>query len=182
MNLDRLFLIDDKVEGLTPDFSKLVLMMNYARFTTIRAVEDLSVEDLDFTYDEKGNTVGMLLAHMAAVEKIYQYLTFGDHTDEEVDAYAETLEPALSLGKEARVLKGKTAEEYIHELNISREETIAAFKNLPDEWLYEEKEWWQGKQANRYFMWFHVFEDEISHRGQIRIIKKMAESARASKV
>ncbi|MFC0186942.1 DinB family protein [Fictibacillus aquaticus] len=177
--MDRLFLIDEKEEGLSPDFSKLVSMMNYARHTTIRAVEDLSVEDLDFTYDEKGNTIGMLLAHMAAVERIYQYLTLGDHTDEEVDAYAETLEPALSLGDAGRALKGKRAEEYIRELEIVREETIAAFKNLPDEWLYEEKEWWQGKQANRYFMWFHVFEDEINHRGQIRIIKKMAQSVSA---
>ncbi|MFK9093966.1 hypothetical protein [Bacillus salipaludis] len=32
--------------------------------------------------------------------------------------------------------------------------------------------WWD-RPANNYFKWFHVFEDELSHRGQIRIIKKM---------
>ena len=28
-------------------------------------------------------------------------------------------------------------------------------------------------QLTTTFKWFHVFEDEINHRGQIRLIKKM---------
>ena len=47
------------------------------------------------------------------------------------------------------------------------------FKTLPDEWLFQQTPFWFDQQANNYFKWFHVFEDEINHRGQIRIIKKM---------
>lgn len=39
-----------------------------------------------------------------------------------------------------------------------------------NEWLYEEAPW-GGVSANNYFIWFHTFEDELSHRGQIRILR-----------
>jgi C-terminal processing protease CtpA/Prc len=29
-----------------------------------------------------------------------------------------------------------------------------------------------GSEGNNYFCWFHVFEDEINHRGQIRLLAK----------
>jgi uncharacterized damage-inducible protein DinB len=46
-------------------------MMDYTRETKIRAVQDLSVEALDFRISGTGNSIGMLLAHLVAVEKIY---------------------------------------------------------------------------------------------------------------
>lgn len=30
-----------------------------------------------------------------------------------------------------------------------------------------------GTPTSNYFKWFHVFEDEINHRGQIRLIRKL---------
>ena len=42
--------------------------MNYARITTFDAVKGLSVSDLDFLLDDKANTIGMLLLHIASVE------------------------------------------------------------------------------------------------------------------
>ena len=36
----------------------------------------------------------------------------------------------------------------------------------------EETPFWGGQPANNYFKWFHVFEDEINHRGQIRWLCK----------
>ena len=34
-----------------------------------------------------------------------------------------------------------------------------------------EGRWENGIVYNQYYLWFHVLEDEISHRGQIRTIK-----------
>ncbi|EDL66474.1 hypothetical protein BSG1_03940 [Bacillus sp. SG-1] len=45
-------------------------------------------------------------------------------------------------------------------------------KKLNDDWLLTEKEWGHGAPYNHYYLWFHVFEDEINHRGQIRSIKR----------
>lgn len=36
-----------------------------------------------------------------------------------------------------------------------------------------EGRWENGIVYNQYYLWFHVLEDEISHRGQIRTIKEI---------
>jgi hypothetical protein len=46
-------------------------MMTYVRRTTLQAVEGLNVAQLDYLVRPDGNTIGMLLAHMAAVEDEY---------------------------------------------------------------------------------------------------------------
>ncbi|GAE39360.1 hypothetical protein BWGOE5_38900 [Bacillus mycoides] len=46
----------DKVDGLQVEFSKLVSMMNYARYTTMQAVEGLTIEELDYLYDDEANS------------------------------------------------------------------------------------------------------------------------------
>ena len=171
MNLDTLYIINQK-DGLGLEFSKLVSMMNYTRVTTIDEVKDLTVEELDFLYDEEANSIGMLLSHLVAVEKAYQIETFEkrDLTEDEL----VPLLPSLDLGSLGREkIKGHTIDYYMKQLAEKRNETIEKFKTLPDEWLYEQTPFWRDRPANNFFKWFHVFEDELSHRGQIRIIKKM---------
>lgn len=178
LNIQTLYVIDQK-EGLSLEFSKLVSMMNYTRVTTMEEVRNLSVEELDFLYDEKANSIGMLLAHMAAVERAYQIETFEnrDLTEEEIS----NLNPALDLGLKAReLIHGNPIEYYINLLNEVRNTTIETFKTLPEEWLFEQTPFWWDRPANNYFKWFHVFEDELSHRGQIRIIKKMIGNLKTS--
>lgn len=176
INLQTLYLIDHK-DGLGLEFGKLVSMMNYVRSTTINAVKDLSMEELDFLYDEEANSIGMLLAHMAAVERAYQIDTFENRelTEEELSR----LLPGLELGIKGReLLKGKAIDHYLMELSEVRKTTIGMFKTLPDQWLFEQTPFWWDRPTNNYFKWFHVFEDELSHRGQIRIIKKMIKKQR----
>ncbi|MDR7073890.1 DinB family protein [Fictibacillus barbaricus] len=166
--------IIDEIEGYSKDFSILISMMNYAREMTIRHVQDLSTEALDYRINGIGNSIGMLLAHFNAVEKIYQFLSIeGAHlSEEEIDRYADTLEPAISLGEAATVISGNTADFYIEDLKKTREKTLSLFQELPDSWLYETTPWWEELPSNNYFKWFHVFEDEIAHCGQIRLLKK----------
>jgi uncharacterized damage-inducible protein DinB len=171
MNWDTLYLIN-QIEGLGLEFSKLVSMMNYTRYTTIEEVKDLTLGELDFLYDEDANSIGMLLAHMAAVEKTYQIVTF-ENRDLNVEEESSLL-PGLDLGSLGREkIKGNTIEYYLEQLADVRNNTIKMFEKLPDEWLFEQAPFTRDHPANNYFKWFHVFEDELSHRGQIRLIKKM---------
>ncbi|WP_410983874.1 DinB family protein [Bacillus cereus] len=162
----------DKVDGLNTEFSKLVSMMNYARYTTMQAVQDLTIEELDYLYDENANSIGMLLYHMAAIEFYYQIHTFEDR--EPTEAELERWLPGVELGNLGRqMIKNHPIDYYINVLQEVRAKTFATFQSLPDEWLYKTTQFWHDKPANNYFKWFHVFEDEINHRGQIRLIKKM---------
>lgn len=171
MGNQGLFLIDQK-DGLSLEFSKLASMMEYTRVTTLAEVGDLTVDQLDFLINDEANSIGMLLAHMVSVERAYQIETFENRefTDEDI----QMLNPALELGKAAREqIKGKPIEYYLKELEQTRKKTIDAFQTLPDSWLFEQAPYWGGHPMNKYFKWFHVMEDELNHRGQIRVIKKL---------
>lgn len=171
MDNQHLYVIDKK-EGFSLEFSKLVSMMAYTRETTLAEVQSLSVEQLDFLVHPEANSIGMLLAHIASVEIAYQIDTFEnrDFTEEEI----EVLSPALNLGKVGQeAIQGNPIEFYLEKLEQTRKKTIEKFQTLQDSWLFEQRPFWYGEPTNNYFKWFHVFEDELSHRGQIRMIKKM---------
>ena len=51
-------------------------MMNYVRSTTLSAVAGLGVDELDYQHDAQSNSIGALLAHIAAAEVGYQAATF----------------------------------------------------------------------------------------------------------
>lgn len=169
MDTERLYLITDH-PGFTPEISQLISMMNYARYTTLRAVRDLSIEQLDERPAGFGNSIAMLLEHFAGVEVVYQIITFEgrDPKDEELTRWL----PGLDLGEKGESIRGKPLEHYLEQLAEVRAKTLAEFAKLDDAWLHQEFPWWDEKPGNNYFCWFHVFEDEINHRGQIRLIRK----------
>nr|WP_225446558.1 DinB family protein [Paenibacillus rhizovicinus] len=167
--MDDIYLITD-MPGYTPQVGRLLSMMNYARHTTLEAVKGLTQEQLDYLLDARSNSIGGLLMHFAAVEYAYQVSTFEDRrlSDEELAEWGA----ALELGDAGREkLKNFGLDYYLGKLETVRQRTCDLFRTVDDNWLYEQEEFWYGKQANRYFMWFHVFEDEINHRGQIRLIR-----------
>lgn len=170
MDQNRIYLIAD-IPGYTPGISCLLSMMNYARHTTLGSVKGLSMDQLDYIQDSTSNSIGALLLHFAAVEFAYQKGTFEgrDLNPEEMKIWGA----ALDLGEQGRQeIKGKPLEYYLNTLQEVRAQTEELLRGKTDDWLYEEHPFWQGKPANHYFMWFHVLEDEINHRGQIRWLRK----------
>lgn len=171
MEKHGLYVIEKK-EGLDVEFGKLLSMMEYTRVTTLAEVKDLSVDQLDFLIHDEANSIGMLLEHSISVEKAYQIDTFEkrEYTEEDI----RLLNPGLDLGREAREqIKGNPVEFYMENMKQTRDKTIETFRTLPDSWLFEQTPFWDGELTNNYFKWFHVMEDELNHRGQIRMIKKI---------
>ena len=168
---EKLFLITD-IPGYTPKISRLICMMNLARQVTLHSVKGLTIKELDYLHDDESNSIGALLLHIAAMDFAYQKITFEerDLTEEELRKW----EHALELGPAGREkIKENDLEFYINALNEVRNKTNEILKSKDDEWL--EKEVPMGKhKSNNYYLWFHVFEDEINHRGQIKWIKKRA--------
>ncbi|WP_174613482.1 DinB family protein [Virgibacillus ihumii] len=159
------------LEGYTPQIGRLVHMMNYARTTTLQAVKGLTIEQLDYLYADNANSIGALLTHMAAVEFCFQIETFDER--EPTDAEVQEWGAGLDLGEKGRhEIKGKPLDYYIDKLDKVRNRTLTEFKRRNDDWLYVERKW-ASYPSNNYFIWFHTFEDEINHRGQIRIQRKM---------
>ena len=158
----------ESIAGFSSGIGRLVGMLTYARSTTLAAVAGLTVAQLDQLQDATSNSIGALLAHMAAVERSYQILTFEDRlltADENANLAA-----ALKLGAEGqRTFRGQPLEHYVDELAVVRNATLAALAERDDAWLDASVR--VAPRINAHWAWFHVAEDEINHRGQIRWLR-----------
>ena len=157
--------------GFSPQIGRLVAMMTYARRTTLQAAAGLGVEQLDHLHDPESNSIGALLAHIAGGEVSYQRGSFEGRglTAEDRSRWGA----ALELGERARrQIRGEPLQHYVDALRDVRAQTLRELAQRDDAWLEETTPFWGGHPANNYFKWFHVFEDEINHRGQIRWLRR----------
>ena len=148
-------------------------MMNYARHTTLSAVEGLEVDELDYLPDPQSNSIGALLLHIAAAEVGYQAATFyaRELNDEERSEWGA----GLDLGERARrEIRGHELDYYVGKLQQVRARTLDELGQREDGWLEAETSFGGGRRVNNYFKWFHVFGHEINHRGQIRWLRSRA--------
>jgi len=165
----------EPLSGYSPVIGRLVGMLTYARSTTLAAVRDLTIEELDYLHDPESNSIGALLFHIAAVERSYQVLTFEERLlSEEENAELTT---ALKLGDLGRQqLRGFSLQHYVDRLNSVRQSTLSAFALRDDAWLESSVK--VAPRMNAHWAWFHVAEDEINHRGQIRWLRPRAKRGR----
>ena len=133
----------------------------------------LAVAQLDHLHDAKANSIGALLLHLAAIERLYQIHTFegkkwGDFDDE---TKKEWNMPA-ALGKEARKsIKGHDLAYYLDKLKSVRKQTLAELQKRDDAWLMQVDPDFGWGPTNNYCKWFHVCEHESHHNGQIKWLK-----------
>jgi uncharacterized damage-inducible protein DinB len=157
--------------GFTLEVGRLVVMLTYARRTTLMAVKGLSTSQLDHLQDAESNSIGALLTHIGGIEVAYQCSTFEQRRlspDEQARWSA-----ALDLGERGRSeIRGHPLAYYIAMLEEVRAHTLRELAARDDAWLEETTPFWGGQPANNYFKWFHVLEDEINHRGQIRWLRR----------
>ena len=157
------------LSGYTPTIGRLVAMLSYARDTTLRAVEGLTREQLDHQHDDRSNSIGALLAHIAAVDRGYHVVTFEGR--EPTAAEQDRWGGALKLGDQARrEIRFHELQFYLNELREAREATLEALAARDDTWL--EAPLRIAPTLNAHWAWFHVAEEEINHRGQIRWLAK----------
>lgn len=160
-------------EGYAPHIGTIASMMTWMRTTILRPVHGMTVEQLDYIHDDKSNSIGSMLLHLAATERFYQVHTFenkkwGDWTEKDKQRF----EVAMNLGDEARkVIKGHDINFYLDTLKEVRETTLSEFKKRDDKWLLQVDESWFWGPTNNYCKWFHVCEHESNHNGQIKWIK-----------
>jgi uncharacterized damage-inducible protein DinB len=158
----------EPIAGYSPTVGRLVQMLTYARSTTLAAVDGLTSAELDHLHDPTSNSIGALLAHIAAVERSYQIMTFQERllSQQENELWAS----ALKLGEHGRrSLPGYPLEYHLEQLSAVRAATLAELASRDDAWL--ERSVTVAPRINAHWAWFHVAEDEINHRGQIRWLR-----------
>jgi uncharacterized damage-inducible protein DinB len=125
----------------------------------------MTIPELDHLHDDRSNSIGALLAHVVTVERAYQVLTFEDRdlSPQEGSTWAT----ALKLGLEGqRRLRGEPLDCYLEQLATVRQKTLEELALRDDAWLDTTVS--TEPRMNMHWAWFHVAEDEINHRGQMR--------------
>jgi len=168
-------------KGYSPQIGTLVSMMTWMRSTMLRSVKGMSQKDLDYLLDADSNSIGALLMHLAATDRIYQINTFEGNPLKELPAsFKEKWEIAMELGELARkTVKGHDLDYYLNLLSETREQTLAEFRKRDDDWLLAVDKTWGWGPTNNYCKWFHVCEHESNHNGQIKMIRKRIPGAKA---
>lgn len=160
-------------EGYSPQIGTLVSMLNWMRMVILNPVKGMSVQDLDYVIDDKANSIGAMLWHLAATERFYQIHTFegkkwGDWSKEDDEMWST----AMGLGDNARKeIKGNDLEFYLDKLESVRAHTLEELAKRDDDWLMAVDEEWPWGPTNNYCKWFHVCEHESNHNGQFKFIK-----------
>lgn len=167
IKIDDYNLIGER-EEYTPQIGTLVSMLNNLSDRVEYHVKNLDQRELDHLHDEKANSIGALIMHLAAAEKIYQLYTFENRgfNDEEEKFWG----PALYLDDAGReTYKGHDVEYYLKIYREVRAVTLEEFKKRDDEWLKKTN---PTRSSNNHYYWFHVMEHQSSHLGQILFLKK----------
>jgi len=160
-------------EGYSPQVGTLVSMLTWMRGSILAPVKGLTVAQLDYLHDAKANSIGALLLHLAAMERLYQIHTFegrkwGDFDNETKKEW----DLPAALGKEARKsIKGHELAFYLEKLRSVREQTLAELRKRDDAWLMQVDPDFGWGPTNNYCKWFHVCEHESHHNGQIKWLK-----------
>ena len=167
-------------KGYSPQIGTLVSMMTWMRGAILASVKFMSQKDLDHLVDNNANSIGALLMHLAATDRIYQINTFEANSLKELPAdFKEKWAVAMDLGEPARkAIKGHDLDFYLNLLSETREHTFAEFRKRDDDWLMAVDKNWGWGPTNNYCKWFHVCEHESNHNGQIKFLKKRLPGAK----
>lgn len=170
---DSIYLIGPQ-EGYSPQIGTLLSTMTMMRAWVIRSVEDLTMEQLDFQIDDKSNSIGAMLLHLAATEKYYQLNTFDEMEWGSWSAEVKKeWDVPSGLGEKGRKeIKGNNIDYYLSKLAAVRAVTKKEFAERDDDWIMKSEPFFSNKPTNNYCKWFHVCEHESNHNGQIKFIKK----------
>lgn len=154
--------------GYTPLVGAMVSMLNNLSARVEEAVKELSQKEADHFLDDKANSIGALVMHLAAAEAYYQVFTFEKRGFNEEEK--KKWQVALDLGPEARkTYQGHDIEYYLNIYREVRKKTLEELAKRDDNWLAEAP---LGSDINNHFCWFHVMEHQSSHLGQISLLKK----------
>lgn len=151
----------------------LVGILADARATTLQRVEGISKAELHWQYADGWNSIGALLAHIIAVE---EYFRIEFIECRKLTAAEEALwMPGLEMGKYIpQLITNDGVDVYEERLAQSRARMLEAVRAISATAFKEKREGYNPNTGcNLAWVLYHMAEDEVHHRGQISILRKL---------
>ncbi len=161
--------------GAMPDtpIDYLVGILEDARFTTLERVRGIQPDELHWQYAKGWNTIAALLSHIEAVEHYFR-IEFIERRRLTPDEEARWM-PGLEMGAFIPALMtGEPLDVYAGKLERSRAAMLQALGTLSAADFREKREGYNpATGCNLAWVLYHMAEDEVHHRGQISILRKL---------
>ncbi|MFH4966571.1 DinB family protein [Gaetbulibacter sp. M240] len=156
----------------TPLIGTLVSMLENMTSQVKRTIQNLTIEELDYQFDDNANTIGALILHITSSEKFHQIGTLENRplNEEELKFWF----PARNLGDpSSKTIKGNEIDYYLQIMDEVRKDSLAALKEKDDNWLLSLDETISTPETpiNKFWRWFHACEHMSNHNGQIKFLK-----------
>jgi len=144
-----------------------------ARATTLRRVNNIDKEELHWQYTEGWNTIGALLSHIISIGHYFRihFIEKRKLTEEEEKEWI----PGLEMGKYIpELITDKPIEHYVEKMTEGTDLLTKAIMQLSEEEFHKRREGYSAETGcNLAWVLYHLAEDEVHHRGQISLIRKL---------
>ncbi len=154
------------VEGYRTQIGIMVDMLEEIKDLITEDVKDLNQEQTDYLLDDKANSIGAMIMHIAATEAYFQVETLEGRTWTAEEAEFWSIGGGLNDESRAK-LKGKPISYYLDLWDQVRAKTLEGLKSKDDTWFASTVD----EGINYHWAWFHVLKHTASHRGQISLVK-----------
>lgn len=161
--------------GKTHDHSIdfLLGIIKDARITTLKRIREISTEELHWQVADGWNTVGALLAHIIGAGHYFR--THFIHRKQWTAEEEERWRPGLEMGKYIpQLITNEPVETYLKQLEEINLLIVESIKELSVEEFHKKREGYNPETGNNLaWVLYHLAEDEVHHRGQMSIIRKL---------
>ena len=167
----------EPLPGYEPTIGRwLWLLEDTRRETKEEALAGLAPAALDWTPPQSQNSIGTLLYHIALIELDWLYTEAL-----ESQPWPEELKPLFALSdrdahKRLSPLRGETLEEHLHRLDLVRQHLLTAFRGMTLE-EFRRPHLFPQYRVTAEWVLQHVIQHEGEHRGQIQLLRSLAEGA-----
>ena len=144
----------------------LFAMMRNVRHFLRTATRDLDADTLDAVPAPARNSIGALLAHVAAAERMLVNITVhGRQFDDDEEDFR------AAFRFERNPLAGHDIAAYHEHLATVRARTLKLLRDKDEAWLLSPTTFF-GQPSNTLYYLFHMLQDESRHTGQIVLMRK----------
>ena len=147
-------------------------ILDDARAMTLEHIEGVTQEELDWQYAPGWNSIGALLHHFVSNDHYFRILFVKGSrlTDSDHDRWC----PGQELGEHVSGLLGTPLDTLLSQLKESRQAVMESLDSVSAEYFVAHRQGYNPETGfNLAWALYHLAEDEVHHRGQISILRKL---------
>ena len=165
----------EPVSGTAPQVGRWLWMLADARRRTLRSLDGLAPSTVDWVAPEGGNSIGTLLAHLAAIEMDWLY---SEVQEQAIPPAVLTLLPADVRDADGRltVVLGLPLEDHLDRLARTRAVLVDVVRSMRVAELRRVRHV-PNADVTPEWVFHHLLQHEAEHRGELGMVRTRAEPA-----